>query len=608
MIDGLHLLRPDALWLLLIILPVIWLLVRSVRAAGSWRDAIDPHLLPHVLQSDAAEGRRANHWLVGLALALAVVAIAGPSFKKIDVPVFQRADALVIVLDLSVSMLVADVQPSRIQRARQKILDLLADRAEGVTGLVVYAGDAHVVAPLTDDRRTIENLLPALDPAIMPIPGSDSLQALRSASELLSAAGVANGNILLITDGMPKFEADDIRDDLVAANAQLQILGMGTEGGAPIPRPDGGFVRDDSGEIVVPTLDTTRLREIAAQLDGAFSPVTIDNSDLSRLQSINNLLEQNDIQLDRKTDTWLDQGNWLALVLALACLPLFRRGALAMLLILPFLQAPSAEADILDSLFQTPDQRGKAALDAGEAERAADLFERPDWAGTAHYEAGKWSAAAKQFAREDDADSHYNRGNALALDGSYEEAIAAYEKSLALSPDREDAIQNRDLIKQLLEESQQQQESGDGENDQGEEQDESQQQPQSEPGSESDQNDSQDNENPPNDSEDGASDSADSEGSENPSGKNQSQPQDQSSEPSTDEDNGGLNEEMNAALEEQTDAQMAKFDQALEEQQALEQWLRRVPDDPGGLLKRKFRYESIQRLRKGEEPDDDVRW
>lgn len=609
MIDGFTLLRPQALWLLLLIVPTLWLLIRANRATGSWQKAIDPDLLPHILVNDSGVRQRRSHWLLIIALMLAVVAIAGPSIQKIDVPVFQRADAMVIVLDLSASMTVADIQPSRIDRSRQKILDLLAERQEGVTGLVVFAGDAHVVAPLTDDRRTIKNLLPALHPSIMPIPGSDATAALRIASELLGAAGVANGNILLITDGMPGFDPEDVRSALTKANAQLGILGMGTEGGAPIPRADGGFVRNQSGEIVVPMLDSERLEEIAAALGGRFARVTVDNKDLDELKDRLMLGEQSDIQLDRKTDTWLDQGNWLALLLALSSLPLFRRGTLVLpfsgvLVLSALLHSAPGQAGVLNELFQNSDQRGQAALETGNPGRAAQLFESPDWQGTAEYEAGNWEKAAQRFGRNESADGFYNKGNALALAGKLEAALAAYERSLEIAPDQADAIQNRDLIRQLLEQQQSEQRN----NDQSEQDDGDQSEDQSEPGQTSKaDSENQESSEQNRDSDDSQEDSPDTQDSEGQEGDGENRQQDSSQATPGDSDDA-MNDALDAALEEQTDAQMAKFDEALEKQQALEQWLRRVPDDPGGLLKRKFRYESIQRLRNGEEPDDDIRW
>lgn len=118
--DGFNLLRPQALWLLIALPPALFMLWHSVKTSASWAKVIDPHLLPYLMSSNTKRGKKLGHWWTLLWLVMAVITIAGPSLKKIDVPVFQRADALVIVLDLSASMSAADIQPSRIQRAKQK--------------------------------------------------------------------------------------------------------------------------------------------------------------------------------------------------------------------------------------------------------------------------------------------------------------------------------------------------------------------------------------------------------------------------------------------------------------------------------------------------------
>ena len=208
MIDGFHLLRPELLWALTacpLVALALW--YRRVHQ-GDWTKVIDADLLPFLMPDQTGKTQRSRVWIPTLLLALVTVAAAGPSLKRVELPVIKRADALVIVLDLSASMLAADIQPSRVQRARQKILDLLETRQEGVTGLVVFAGDAHVVTPLTDDTRTIANLMPALSPAIMPLPGADATSAIELASELLMTAGAQGGHILLMTDGLPGFDTD----------------------------------------------------------------------------------------------------------------------------------------------------------------------------------------------------------------------------------------------------------------------------------------------------------------------------------------------------------------------------------------------------------------
>ena len=633
--DSFTLLRPQALWLLLLIPPAALLLWRAVQAAGSWTKAIDPILLPHLIEGETSAAHRRGPLFVALAMLLAVLAIAGPSFEKIEVPVFQRADALVLVLDLSASMSATDIQPSRVRRARQKILDLLAERTEGVTGLVVYAGDAHVVAPLTDDRRTIENLLPALDPSIMPVPGSNAESALAIAASLLGAAGVANGQILLLTDDMPKFDPDNVRSALADANADLSILGIGTAAGAPIPRADGGFIRSSNGEIVVPTLAAGELQNIANALGGRYATVSVDNSDINQLSQFRVLNEDGEVQLDRKTDTWLDQGNWLALALALALLPLFRRGALALLLILPLLQAdpvsaqalkptekdlqpPANGLSIANTLWQTADQQGAKALAEGDAGKAAQLFENSAWRGTAQYLAQDWLEAANSFGKDPSADGLYNMGNALAKAGEFQRALEAYDKSLAIQPNQADALRNRDLVEQLLQqqENQQSKQGDDGDQSDGDEANPEEQEGSTagSQGTDSQQQSNNDSDAAsPDDQQDSDADSAEqSEGGSESQSDADADGSQQSGGQSAVEGTSEGSDEMSDALDEkmdaQTQAQMAKFDEALEKQQALEQWLRRVPDDPGGLLRRKFRYESIQRLRRGEEPDEDIRW
>ena len=608
--DGFNLLRPQAFWLLLAIPPALFMLWRSVQTSASWAKVIDPELLPHLMSGTVKNAKKLGHWWTLIWLILATITVAGPSLQKIEIPVFQRADALVIVLDLSASMNAADIQPSRAQRAKQKILDLLAQRDEGVTGLVVYAGDAHVVAPLTDDRRTIENLLSALTPDIMPLPGSDVTEALEVAVALLQTAGVANGQVLLITDGMPKFQAADLKNTLSAARVELGILGVGTRSGAPIPRPDGGFLRSEEGEIVIPGFDAAVLANHAEALGGRFSEITLDNRDLDRLLRSSTTLDLGEIALDRETDSWLDQSNWLALILGLWLLPLFRRGALAVLLVTPLLAPSPAKAQLLSNLWQTPDQQGANALEQGDAKTAANLFENPAWRGTAQYSAEDWQGAVNSFKEGRDADNWYNQGNALAMAGKLELALEAFDQSLALKPEAEDALRNRELIEKLLEQQEQQsQEEQSSEQNQSNDESSEDQEGSSEQGSEGESqeqngDDSESNaNNDPSEQDDAQSDS----GSPNPQDAAEGDSE-STSESDSSQQTPPLSEEMQAKLDAQTEKQMGKFDAGLEKQQALEQWLRRVPDDPGGLLQRKFRYETIQRLREGEEPDEDVRW
>ena len=599
MVDGFHLLRPEFLWGLLIC-PLLALALWHRRTRqGDWSRAIDPELLPYLMPDHSEKTRQTTIWIPTLLLSLIVLAASGPSVRQVELPVIKRADALVLVLDLSASMLAADVQPSRIRRARQKILDLLDLRAEGVTGLVVFAGDAHVVTPLTDDARTIANLMPALSPNIMPLPGANATSGIEAAANLLITAGAQGGQILLMTDGLPGFDTVRAKNALDSSGAALAVMTIGTKAGAPIPLPNGGFLKDDAGEIVIPTLDREAIDQVASALNAAVEQISLDERDIESLTRRNVLVAEGELDLSRQTDAWQDQGFWLAALVALMLLPAFRKGALVSLLLLMVMQPKTAEAAGWEDLWLTPDQQGAQRLAAGDASGAAERFDQSVWRGMAEFEVGAYDRAAASFASEPSADALFNQGNALAMQGDLQGAINAYEKSLALEPSAEDAIANRDFIQSLLD----QQEDQEQEQQEGEEQ--SQEDEQSEQNDSSDSDSGGDGE-----SSDQQDDSQQAGDGQEDDTNDQGEPQEESEQQAGDQAPNTADEDQQAAdqLEAATQEQMAKFDEALEEQQALEQWLRRVPDDPGGLLRRKFRYQTMQRLREGDKPDESIRW
>ena len=599
MVDGFHLLRPELLWGLLICpLLAVALWHRRTRQ-GDWSRAIDPELLPYLMPDHSGKTRQTTIWMPTLLLSLIVLAAAGPSLRQVELPVIKRADALVLVLDLSASMLAADVQPSRIQRARQKILDLLDLRAEGMTGLVVFAGDAHVVTPLTDDTRTIANLMPALSPNIMPLPGANATSGIEAAANLLITAGAQGGQILLMTDGLPRFDTVRAKDALERSGAALAVLAIGTKAGAPIPLPNGGFLKDDAGEIVIPTLDRQAIDQVASALSAPVERISLDERDIESLTRRNVLAAQGELDLARQTDAWLDQGFWLAALVALLLLPAFRKGALVSVLLLSIMQPETAEAAEWEDLWLTPDQQGAQRLADGDSSGAAERFDQTSWRGMAEFEAGAYDRAANSFASEPSADGLFNQGNALAMQGDLQGAINAYEKSLSLQPSAEDAIANRDFVQSLLD----QQEDQDQEQQEGEEQSQQDEESEQNDASDSDSGGDGESSDQQNDSQqagDGQEDDASDQGE--PQSDSEQQPGDQA--PNTADADQQAADQLEAATQEQ----MAKFDEALEEQQALEQWLRRVPDDPGGLLRRKFSYQTMQRLREGDTPDESIRW
>ena len=551
MIDGFHVLRPELLWGLLIC-PLLALALWHRRTRqGDWSRAIDPELLPYLMPEHSDKTRQTTIWMPILLLSLIVLAASGPSLRQVELPVIKRADALVLVLDLSASMLAADVQPSRIRRARQKILDLLELRVEGVTGLVVFAGDAHVVTPLTDDARTIANLMPALSPNIMPLPGANATSGIEAAANLLITAGAQGGQILLMTDGLPGFDTVRAKDALESSGAALAVMAIGTKAGAPIPLPNGGFLKDDAGEIVIPTLDRRAIDQIASTLNAPVEQISLDERDIKSLTRRNNLAAQGELDLARQTDAWQDQGFWLAALVALLLLPAFRKGALVSLLLLVVMQSETSQAAEWEDLWLTPDQQGAQRLAAGDASGAAERFDQSPWRGMAEFEAGAYDRAAGSFASEPSADGLFNQGNALAMQGDLRGAINAYERSLSLQPNAEDAVANRDFIQSLLDQQEDQEQE---EEQEGEEQ--SQQDEQSE------QNDASDSDS----GGDGESSDQQDDSQQAGDGQRDEANDQEESEPQTgDQDPNIADRDQQAAdqLEAATQEQMAKFDEAL---------------------------------------------
>jgi len=570
--DAVHFIRP--FWLLLLPLVVVlpWLWQRSRRPAGDWVRVCDAHLLRWLsVQQGRPDRRRGGPWLGALALLIAILALAGPAWQQLPDASWSARDARVIALDLSRSMLAEDLRPNRLTRARYGLADLLAATGEGQVGLVSYAGDAYVVSPLTSDMNTIANLLPALQPDIVPVGGSRADRALGMAAELLERSGVRRGEVLLVTDAATSRDAARARE-LRDSGIITSVLAAGTPDGAPIAS-GAGFVSDGSGNVVIARMDRSALRALAEAGGGRYTELA-GNFDISSLWAQRDGSEF-ELREDALGERWKDAGPWLVLLLLPLALASFRRGLffiLPLLSLSALLLPPDAAASWWDDLWQRRDQQAYTALARDDAEKAAALAVDPDLLGEAWYRSGEYANAQQAWMGETSADAHYNRGNALALLGEYKAALAAYDDALAIHPDMPDAVHNRAVVEQMLQQQEQQK------------QQEQQQQ--------GDQNDAQQSD------ESGQQEEAES--TDDSAGE----------EGETDENAGQQNDQQEGAPEESEGSDEAgeaqqEFAEAWSEEdaQAMEQWLRRIPDDPGGLLRRKFRNQHQRRGAPEDEPD-----
>jgi Ca-activated chloride channel family protein len=583
-----HFIRPY--WLLAVIpyLAILVVMLRNKLSQGNWSAVCDAALLPYLLQQKADNQSRWPITTGAIAALLAIIGLAGPTWERLPSPVFRNDSALIIALDLSRSMDAGDIKPSRLALARYKIADILKQRKDGQTALLVYAGDAFTVTPLTDDTETIDSQLSALETDIMPSQGSNTVLALEKAVELFKQAGLQKGNILLVTDGV---EVDKTLSAVKSLDKfQLSILGVGTDVGAPIALPEGGFLKDEQGNIVVPKLNSSELEKLAQAGKGVYQTITSNDADIQTvLANMDRSVQQQGKQNDNLLlDQWTDKGPWLLLlVLPLAAL-MFRKGLLcfALLLILPL--PKNSYALGWQDLWQTKDQQAQQAYKKQDFAKAAEQFENPDWKAAAHYKAGEYDKALENLKSSKSESSPYNQGNALAKAGQLEEAIKAYEKALAVNPNDGDAKHNKEVVEKELEKQKQDQQ----QDDKQQPKDDSQQdkdKKQSEKSGEQEPDQNKKEEKPEQKPEQKQSDQ------QQPEEKQQDKAEEKKPEAEKPQQaEPGKNEQKTDQAEQQTPASAQPSD---EQQQANEQWLKRIPDDPAGLLKRKFKYQYGQRGR-----------
>ncbi|MBP9034025.1 MAG: VWA domain-containing protein, partial [Pseudomonadales bacterium] len=597
-----HFLRPAWLLALLPCALLAYAFLRRRARPALWSELIDPALLAALLLPESGGRRNALPLLLLAGWALAVLGLAGPAWERLPEPVHRASDPLIIALDLGHTMRAGDLAPSRHERARFKLGDILARRQDGQTALIVYAGDAHVVTPLSDDARTLAAMLPALSPDIMPAAGNDLPAAVALAASLARGAGVERGRLLVVTDRFPASQHAEVARALEASGLSLSLLAAGTAAGAPIPLPRGGFLRERDGSIVVPGVDLDTMREGVATAAGRFATLSLDDSDIAALLPPPLATDiAPDDGVTRTFDRWQDRGAWLALALLPLAALAFRRGWLLGIALALLLPQPRAEALEWQDLWLTRDQQGARAMSEQDPARAAQLFRSPDWRATAQYEAGDYAGAAGSWATRDDADAHYNRGNALARAGRLAEALAAYDAALAREPGMGDAAANRKLVEEALNQQRQQQQQQQQQQDQGGQQDANPSQDGQSPadGRQQQSQDGQDSK-PGDESGAGGEPKTDAPGTQGAPldeqrqqqpGAGQRDDKDGKSADATARAEAEAEEEAEAEAEVEAEAGAGAEAGNGEQDQAVEQWLRQVPDDPGALLRRKFEYE-----------------
>ena len=607
MIDAfahLHLLRPQWLWALLVLpLLVLWWWLQR-RRGSAWRGNVDAHLLPHLVAPGASRRGFAGLAARLLAWSLAVLALAGPSWRQGDAPLQQDDRPLVVALDLSSAILASDLPPSRLLQARAKLATLLRERTGGDVALVVFADDAYTVAPLTDDGANVALFLDALSPDVMPVDGHRPDRAIEAATKLLAQAGYVQGDILLLTDGADGAAIAEA-SRAAAAGFRLSAIGLGTATGAAYRRND--------GSIAHARLESGELRRLAAAGGGDYREITAGNDDLAALGMLSpGRSVETQAAHQGASRLWRDEGYWLLLPLLLLGVLAFRRGAafvvLAACLLVPL---PPVQA-------QSP----SSSSTQGTPWRRADQVEyQRQRAGVDAYREGRFEQAGNDWRGLSGADAAYNRGNALAKAGRYDDALQAYDEALRRQPGMEDAIANRSAVQAALrkqppkdggqgrqdrKDGQDPQRDGKSEAGEGTPSSQADQTPGGGQGGRQQDRQRQDPRDANADTSRDGSRGRNQEAKPSPEGaRTDSDTQRQADDAQRDRMQRALQQAQREAGDgtlEEGRPDRAETEAERERRQATDAWLRRVPDDPGGLLRARFRLEHERRNGRTDSP------
>ncbi len=420
-----------------------------------WSHVCDSKLLSRLRTTDSSHTNR--NWLVlilGIVLTTGVFALAGPSWQKQDYPLLESSAARVLILDLSQSMLVEDIKPSRLDNALDASRKIISADFDGETALVVFAGEAFTVSPLTRDANTLLEFIDALSPVTMPLDGSRLDLALDKATHLLAASITRTGQIFVITDGSSHFkQSASIAGEASRSGNRVSILVIGSLQGGPMKSSDGGLQRNDEGEFILAKPDFEQLESITRSGQGRFIK-------LGEFQwNIDSLLQEASASADLRTQDRETEslrkpengGFWLVWLMLPLTLLLFRKNTLWLFIIaiaMPADREPYAME--FNELWLNSEQLAFEAYQKGNYDAARQLSENPYLTGAALFKLQDYAASIEIFSQENTARSIYNRGNAFAFQGKFEQALLAYRQALTLQPEFEDARYNQYLIESYL--------------------------------------------------------------------------------------------------------------------------------------------------------------
>ncbi len=412
-----HFLRPY--WLIGLILPVLIYLqsYSQQKAESAWSKVCDENLLDFLLIKSNGEKRKWPMISAVVAVLFLVVALAGPTWSKKSNPALSVENPVMIMLNMSGDMWQKDVSPSRIERAKYVIKDLVKTLKNTESGLIVYSKEPFMITPLTEDAAIIDNLLPALEMNIMPENGDRLDRAIDLAVERMQEAALPSGNIVVLTANVgERFDAAlESASKAAAVGYDVDIVNMSSQ-------------------------YNDKLKMVAEKGRGLYISY---NKGLDLLiKKINDITAKEIKQSQNMQTVWNDMGWYFLWLPALLLLGYFRRGLLVIVVMFLLFGQP-----VQASWFLNDNQEALKNFKEQNYGAAAEKFTDTQWKASAAYKSGDYDAAFKNFAKGNDVTALYNQGNALAKGGKIDEAIKKYEEVLQQQPDFEDAKFNLEYLK-----------------------------------------------------------------------------------------------------------------------------------------------------------------
>ncbi len=458
-----HFLRPEWLWLFaplgLLVILGIW----GRRSRQTWQKVIASHLRPFMIIKGNRFATTGPLVVFSIVSSLMILSAAGPTWKKVEVPGAKSEAILLVALDLSPSMLVEDVSPNRLERAKFKIRDLLEANPGSKVGLMVYAGTAHPVVTPCSDYKLIAYQLESLSPAIMPVAGTNLRAALDMADTIL-ARTEAPSTLFLVTDNLEKGDSELLGRFASETGNKLEILALATLQGGRIPGRVKGTFMEENGKVVLSKLDQSILFDLQKLPNIHVNTLSIENDDVELIaKNVRDNLDFSKTDEESEED-WEEMGFvllWPALLLFILW---FRKGWMIHWCVLVILASScSSKIESWQDLWYTSDYQGQLAMNESDFQEASDRFTSLPHRGAAYYKAGDYESAIQVFMQDSSATGMFNLGLAYAASGQNELAEEALLLAQKLSPENseiasaieknQDAILQSDSLRSLHPES-----------------------------------------------------------------------------------------------------------------------------------------------------------